>query len=208
MSAVIDETGEGLRSIGRVMARWWVLITIGTVFSLSFAVFALVSAEEAFRARADVLVSPTTAALPADSSREAVLNLNDLMLTLAEVAESDAVLDGVRRATGFDGTLDTLRNSVQVSVKNQTLVLEITVTRSDRAEAQAIGSALVEQFAERIEEIAPIASTTEGTALMQAITLREPTTEAVPSNAFRTIVLALVIGIGFSTVVAFVLDRS
>jgi capsular polysaccharide biosynthesis protein len=87
-----------------------------------------------------------------------------------------------------------------------TLVLHIEVARADRDQATAVAKAVVNRFSERLKTLG-----TDGTTATQpvtAVSLRAPSAAAEANNALRTLLIALIIGFGFSTLVAFTLDRS
>lgn len=207
MSVVVEETGDGLRHLARVLVRWWVLIVTGTVLALGLGAVAVVGQSEQYRSEAEVLLPPPPVPIGSDAAREAVLNVNDLMATYAKVVESDAVLAAVLDEVTFDLSLRALRDSVSASAADGTLVLELTVIRSDEAEAEAISTALIEAFADQLPEVVPSVSP-DGEELVDVVTLKAPSTTVLPRNVVRTLVLALVIGLGFTSVAAFVLDRS
>jgi len=85
-------------------------------------------------------------------------------------------------------------------------VLHVEVARPDRGQADAVAKAVVARFAERLTTLA-----TDGTTQVQpvsAVSLRAPVAEQEANNSMRTLFIALIIGFGFSTLVAFTLDRS
>jgi capsular polysaccharide biosynthesis protein len=205
VSEVINDTSSGLRHLGSVVARWWLLIFIGTVFAVGVAGFALAAASTRFVSNADVLLAPPGLQLQGKDSAEDVRKVNDLSSTFGQIMVSDEVLSKVIADTNVRQSVDDLRDDIKVATIPQTLVLHVEVTRPKRDEATAIAKAVVARFSERIKNLGTAGSDAQP---VTAVSLQAPVTSEIPKNTLRTLLVALIVGFGFTTVVAFTLDRS
>jgi len=204
-SDMTGDTTNGLRHLGEVIKRWWLLILIGTVFAVGMAGVALAASPSKFVASSDVLLAPPSLQQSGQNSAEDVRKVNDLTGTLAQLMTSDDVLTAVVQDTGVKSSVSDLRNDIKVTSIPQTLVLHVEVARSDKDQASAVAKAVVARFGERLTTLAPDATQTQP---VTAVSLRAPIAEAQANNTLRTLLLALIVGFGFSTLVAFTLDRS
>jgi capsular polysaccharide biosynthesis protein len=205
-SDLTGDTTNGLRHLGEVIKRWWLLILIGTVFAVGMAGVALAASPTQYVASSDVLLAPPSLQQSGQNSAEDVRKVNDLTGTLAQLITSDEVLTAVVQDTGTKASVSDLRSGIKVTSIPSTLVLHIEVARADRDQATAVAKAVVNRFSERLKTLG-----TDGTTATQpvtAVSLRAPSAAAEANNALRTLLIALIIGFGFSTLVAFTLDRS
>lgn len=97
-----------------------------------------------YQASATVLVGPVTR----DDAQQKVL-------TLAQLATSDVVIERVIATAGLDETPDSLRANVSAEAVPQTVLVQITVTDTDRERAREIANAValeLESYAEELNE--------------------------------------------------------
>lgn len=206
MGSLASDTSSGARHIVGVFRRWWLLVLLCITFTVGIASLAIVTSEDSFIARSETLISQPDLTNRPEVGNETVVKLNDLMPTFATVAESDLVLEAVRRTIASDEPLDDLRADIVVRRVPDTLVLAVEVRRPSAREAGGIAAALVAEFAEQVDEIA--SGGEPGPAAIIATTLRAPDVDEVPQNKARTLAVAFILGFGLATIAAFALDRA
>src|SRR3954451_2630410 len=191
-SDLTGDTTNGLRHLTEVIKRWWLLILIGTVFAVGMAGLALAASPAKYVASSDVLLAPPSLQQSGQNSAEDVRKVNDLTGTLAQLITSDEVLTAVVQDTGVKTSVSDLRSDIAVTSIPSTLVLHVEVARSDRAQATAVATAVVNRFSERLKTIGTDGITP--TQPVTALSLRAPNAEQQANNALRTLLLALIIG--------------
>ena len=205
-SDLTGDTTNGLRHLGEIIKRWWLLILIGTVFAVGMAGVALAASPSKYVASSDVLLAPPSLQQSGQNSAEDVRKVNDLSGTLAQLITSDDVLSAVVQDTGIHSSVSSLRDDIKVTSIPETLVLHVEVSGTSKDQATKVATAVVARFSERLKTLGtdPAAAT----APVTAVSLRAPIAQAQANNTLRTLLIALIIGFGFSTLVAFTLDRS
>jgi capsular polysaccharide biosynthesis protein len=203
---VADETATGLRLIFRVLVKWWLLIFVGTVFALGVAGLALAMAQTSYTATADILIAQPSITSQSTAANDTAQKLVQLMPTLGEVAESDVVLSSVRDELRLTESLNNLRTGISVRPLPNTLVLRVDVRRANDAVAGEIARSLIDHFGDRVKDLAGLGPTTDGGVV--AVPLRSPSVSQEPSRIPQTLLIAFLVGFGFSAVAAFALDRA
>ncbi|MBA2575508.1 MAG: polysaccharide biosynthesis tyrosine autokinase [Euzebyaceae bacterium] len=114
--------------------RKWLILAVLAVCILAGAAYSL-SRTPTYSSQSSVLVAPVVVDPGRSTVRpDQLVNL----LTEREVMHSSAVAERVRSATGTDASAQGLLARTSVAVPDGTQVLEVSVTHSDPAQAQAI----------------------------------------------------------------------
>lgn len=115
----------------------------------------------------------------------------------ADVATTPLVLDPVIKELGLDTSPAALAGQISTTVPPETLILEITVTDEDPAQAAAIANAVSESLTARVSELEKSgeSSSVELTVITPASEPSSPTSPSVPRNVAMGIVLALLAGV-------------
>jgi hypothetical protein len=229
MGTLIADTRHGITQFAGILRRWKWLIVGGVVIALAVGTIAVAAAPSGYDANAVVLVDqPGLSSTPTNGVASAQ-ELIDLMPTVAAVAVSHGVLDGVRSEVGLKEPVAALRSQTQVSVVPNTLTLSLTVHMANQGQATAAARALVNQLDLAVGvlgasahsasggtggtggiESAPAGTGTGGIGVnrLAVVPLEESAASPVPTHASLTIALAIVIGLAFTIAAAVVLDRS
>ena len=221
MSTATSESAEGLRHVGRVLRRWWGLLLAGTLIALLLAGTALIGSTTRYAGEAVILVNQPGLARLQDG-KTVVEKVASLLPTYAQLAVSDEVLESVREEVGITGSIDALRRDIRVAPVPETLTLRLRVERDTERAAVEAAEALVDALTERIADMDDQAAdllveqaedpATVGTLAVASRTtvtqLQAATVTELSQDVVQTLVLAIVLGLGFSAVAAFVLDRS
>lgn len=115
----------------------------------------------------------------------------------ADVATTPLVLDPVIKELGLDTSPAALAGQISTTVPPETLILEITVTDEDPAQAAAIANAVSESLTARVSELEKSgeSSSVELTVITPASEPSSPTSPSVSRNVAMGIVLALLAGV-------------
>lgn len=205
MAVSTSESAGSIQHVIAVIQRWWLLIAVGTLVALALGAVVSVGSETHYTADTEVVVVQP-AQLLAPRNEGAVQRLADLMNTISALATSDAVLEPARQAAGSNRSLDDMRNHVSASVVQSTLIVSIHTDFPTPEEAEKIGTAVATQFGKRLGEFSR--SSIDPVTLLTLENVRAPIVKEVQSTLPRTLIVALVLGLGFSVLAAFALDRS
>ncbi len=202
--ATTNETARSLRHAMAVVRRWWLLIAIGTV--IAGALGAAVSAGSGAHFTADTQVVVTQPAqILARGNESSVQRLADLMNTISQLATSDQVLEPARQSAAPKRSLDQMRTSVTATVVPNTLVITIHTDFPTSGEAKNVGTAVAAELKTRLGRFASSASDPVTSLTLEDV--RAPIVEKVPASLPRTLLVAFILGFGFSVLAAFALDR-
>jgi capsular polysaccharide biosynthesis protein len=210
-----SEASKSVQHAWSVIRRWWLLIAIGTLIALTVGAAASLGSATHYRARAQVLfIQPGQALRPGQEA--AVNRLSQLMDTVGQLATSDEVLEAARQkaagASGGSGTtvvprsLDYVRSRTTATPRQGSLILEIQADFPSAAEAQQVASAVIDQLRVRLGRLAN--SSADPLTQLTLEDVRAPVVTKVEPTVVRTLLIAFVLGAGFSVLAAFALDRS
>lgn len=122
------------------------------------------------------------------------------MTSYAQVATSPLVLDPVIESLGLGTTAEQLTPSVTPIVPADTVILEISVTRPDPAQATAIANAVATELARVAGELTPSrengSQAVKATILARAIQPLLPSSPNIPRNLAVGLVLGIIGGLG------------
>jgi capsular polysaccharide biosynthesis protein len=204
VATTTNETARSLEHAIAVVRRWWLLIAIGTLVALGLGAAVSIGSGTHFTADTDVVVTQPEQLLKPETEA-ATQRLADLMNTVGELATSDKVLEAARQAAAPKRSLQTMRSSVTATVVPGTLVITIHTDFPTSSEAQKVGIAVAAQLKVRLSEFAGSGADPRTTLTLEDV--RAPIVEKVPATLLRTLLVALVLGFGFSVLAAFALDR-
>ena len=205
-ASIVKEAEGGLTHIAEVLRRWWVLLVVGTAFALGLAGLVLVATPVHYSTQVDALVDQPSLTSSPQAGQPTVQKLAALMPTFAEVALSDVVLTAVRDDLALNRSVQDLRSHIRADVVPQSLVLRITVDLDNSKEATAVSRGIVKQLSSRLTDLEGKDAPPQ--VSMTVVPLQEPAARSVSRHALRTVGLAFVLGLGFSTIAAFTLERA
>ena len=122
-----------------------IFVVIGVIYS-----YAILKPE--YRSTTSILLAKSNTTQSEDStitSTEITLN-QKLVSTYSELLKMDTVLTQVINNLNINKTTDQLKNSIQVSAKDDTEIIEISVTDSDREMAQRIANEVAQVFISQV----------------------------------------------------------
>ena len=122
-----------------------IFVVIGVIYS-----YAILKPE--YRSTTSILLAKSNTTQSEDStitSTEITLN-QKLVSTYSELLKMDTVLTQVINNLNINKTTDQLKNSIQVSAKDDTKIIEISVTDSDREMAQRIANEVAQVFISQV----------------------------------------------------------
>jgi capsular exopolysaccharide synthesis family protein len=127
----------------------------------------------------------------------------------ADVATTPLVLDPVIEQLGLDMTAQELALQISTTVPPETLILEITATSEDPAEAAAIANATSESLRAQVTELetAGEEASVELTVISPATEPESPASPRMPLNLAIGVVLALLAGVAVA-ILRDILDNS
>lgn len=122
-----------------------IFVVIGVIYS-----YAILKPE--YRSTTSILLAKSNTTQSEDStitSTEITLN-QKLVSTYSELLKTDTVLTQVINNLNINKTTDQLKNNIQVSAKDDTEIIEISVTDSDREMAQRIANEVAQVFISQV----------------------------------------------------------
>lgn len=122
-----------------------IFVVIGVIYS-----YAILKPE--YRSTTSILLAKSNTTQSEDStitSTEITLN-QKLVSTYSELLKTDTVLTQVINNLNINKTTEQLKNNIQVSAKDDTEIIEISVTDSDREMAQRIANEVAQVFISQV----------------------------------------------------------
>ncbi|MCO5215750.1 MAG: Wzz/FepE/Etk N-terminal domain-containing protein [Thermomicrobiales bacterium] len=127
-----------LSRIVRAIRRfWWIVLVSVVAFAGTAAAFSL-TLPRTYTSGVTLLVAPSSI------SGFTLSEGSSSTQTLIQLATSDSVLGPVKQEFGIEGTLDELRQDVEVSGSSNTQIIRIWVTNEDAQRAADIANAIAE----------------------------------------------------------------
>lgn len=124
----------------KIILREWKLISIITIGALVLVSgYTFIALKDTYIAESSMIVQVTEG----ESSHPNLVTGQNLVDTYTEVIESDRVLNKLRSNLNLDLSNDTLRNMINVSGVNDTLIINLTVESSDKELVAVIANELV-----------------------------------------------------------------
>jgi capsular polysaccharide biosynthesis protein len=202
--AVVEDTAEGLRYFASLLRRRWLAPVVGLLIGLVAGTIAAAASPQRYVAERQFLIEQPGLTANVDSGKSTADKLTVLMPTIADLATSDDVLDGIRNDLRLRETVAALRSHVSASVVFQTLDVRVRVKFSSSSEANAVADAFSPQFQARVARLGE----TGGTDRILATPTRRTAASPQGRGPLKTIALAGILGSGFIAIAAFVLRRA
>ena len=146
-----------LKDLGGIIKKSWiiilVLIILGTMLGFGISEYVL---QREYEATAMMIVSTTVQNSDGESTAMTLsdYNLNaKLVNSYSVLSKSDRVLSQVRDKLGINMELQTLSNMINVSAKQDTDIISMSVTNTSPQTAQSIANTLVDVFKSEVAEI-------------------------------------------------------
>lgn len=129
-----------LRDLWKIFLRcWWVMLAAAIVFAGACYLFLHVTHKDVYTARARIWVMREAAG---QTAQQDVTISNNLIKDVLLISETDRVLDAVIAETGTALSKSELKKGFELTNETNTHVVELKVTVSAPAEAQAIANSL------------------------------------------------------------------
>lgn len=190
-----------LRDILSMLRAHWAGILVLTVLGVLLAGAVSYSTVPEYRTASTVLVAVQAGESVSDLNQGSSFVSREVK-TYAEVARSPIVLEPVVQKLGLRTSARGLRADVTTTVKGETKLIDITVTRPDPREAAAIADAVAAELAEVVEDLSPARSDGAPSVVISSIApAAVPSTPAspdVPRNLALGLVVGLVLGVGWA----------
>lgn len=146
-----------LKDMGGIIKKSWIIILVLTILGtlLGFGISEYVLQRE-YEATAMMIVSTSVQNTDGESTTMTLsdYNLNaKLVNSYSVLCKSDRVLSQVRDMLGINMELQTLSNMINVSAKQDTDIISMSVTDTSPQTAQSIANTLVDVFKSEVAEI-------------------------------------------------------
>ncbi|CAM3099202.1 YveK family protein [Actinomyces slackii] len=131
--------------------------------------------------------------------------ISSIMPTLVEIGTSEATLNQVSDATGLSP--NELRNSISLSTKTETIIIEVSATHTDPAQAQSIAEAEMAALDSAARDISKTGQDSDLTLTLA--TLNSPTLPTDPSSlsSLKTSMIGALAGLAVGTGMALLLYK-
>ena len=190
-----------LRDIITMLRAHWVGIAVLAVLGVLVAGAASFSTVPEYRTVNTVLVAVQSGESISDLNQGSSFVSREVK-TYAEVARSPIVLEPVVQKLGLRTSARGLRSDVTTTVKGETKLIDIAVTRSNAREAAAIADAVAAELATAVEQLSPERVDGSASVLISSIAPaavpREPFSPNIPRDVALGLILGLVLGIGWA----------
>lgn len=203
MTSIGEETTKGWEHVLELLRRWWLVLTMGTVFGLTIAAVLVVGDPTTYRADSVVLIEQPSVALQPTVGKESLEHIVELLPTVSQLVVRDDVLRTVEDELGLERDPLELRQDIRVTPITDTLTLRVSVEMDDRQAAADVNAALLAHLG---TELSGMGSDSNPTPLTMEV-LQQDEVRTVGQNRGRTLLLAALLGFGFALLAAAVLDR-
>ena len=185
--------GTGLRSLAALLWRRRVVVALVVAVLAATVGIGLAVAEREYTATARVAATPPQAEAPSAASYE------DLLGTMARIAESGPLLEDVSRDTG-ELSVEQLREQVTGSVVAGTVIIQVAVTDTDPERAARIADAVAAAM--------PDHDPSNGAFVFHLTEPAEVPEEPSSPDIPITVLAGLVLAVASAVVVAVLVDRT
>lgn len=185
--------------IQMLLNRWWILVVSVLVFTLTAGIISFFILDPIYQAN-------TTLYIVKKVEKEGDLAYNDLLISTQlvkdyrELAKSKLVANKVISELGLTNiTAEQLSNKLNVSLKNETRVIQITVEDKDPVLASTLANKAAEVFREKVVEIMQVEN-------VQVIDVAEIPAKPVKPNKQMNMAIAFVIGLMIGAGIIFMIE--
>lgn len=194
--------------IPAVRRLWWVIAVAAVIGGVASAGWSSMQTPQ-YQSTAAVHFSADDGASATALSQGSTYTLAQ-MLTYAQLAEGSTVLTPVVEELGLEGDAADLAEQIEVTIPQDTAILEVTVTTADGERSAEIATAVSKQLIEQVRAVTP--ETPEGDTTVSAEVIDEavaPTVQSAP-NTPRQAVIGLaggaVVGLAIVLVIGLIRD--
>ena len=199
------DTGTLSRATDAVRRGWWIVLGCAVVFAVCGWAFSATQ-EPVYRATAAVYV--TSGSEPsAQTAYQGSLASQQRVASYAELATSDAVIDGAIKDGGLTEGRDGIRESLSTSAKPDTVMLNISADAPNGAQAARIANAVANSLSASVGNLETTTVGSQPLAKITPVTRAESNTKPVSPKPFRDTLLAALVGIVVGLVGVFVKNR-
>ncbi|MDR6971733.1 polysaccharide biosynthesis tyrosine autokinase [Leifsonia shinshuensis] len=178
--------------------RFWYIIALGAFAGLIGGWGLAQVATPVYTATSNLYFSLNFGGSANDLNQGSTYTQNQ-MLSFAQLAESAIVLQPVIDQLHLERTPASLADSIAVSTPQNTVILELSVTDSDPAQAADIANAVAATLGKKVEEIAPKsvtgATTVSVRTIQTAVKPEAPSSPNVRLNLVAGVVIGLLLGV-------------
>ena len=191
-----------LKDFSRIIRRRWQTIVVFVLLALLVATAASLLVSPRYESTARVFISTDT-----KTSQEAIAGSQftaQRVQSYADLADSREVMRQVIADRSLEVSASKLAKQVDASVAQDTVIITLTVTDDDPAQAQKIAQSTVESLSTVIEQLETPRGTRRTTIKASIIDPADLNTSAVYPNVPLNLAVALILGllIGVSVAVA------
>ncbi|MDX2377457.1 polysaccharide biosynthesis tyrosine autokinase [Microbacterium sp. LRZ72] len=198
-----DASGWTLARVVEALRKFWLLIVALTVAGGIIAFGWAMTITPVYQSTATLYFALNQGDSASDLAQGSTYTQNQ-MVSFAQLATSSRVLEPVIRELDLDVTPTELARSLEVSIPQQTVILEVQASSTDAEEAAEIANAISDSLTQVVREVAPKGA--EGAATIAANVIDEavvPPFQAFP-NKPREAALGALLGLLVGVLAAFV----
>ena len=200
-----DNSGWTLGAIWESLRKFWLLIAVLTIAGGGIAYALSASVTPTFQSKATLFFSLSQGNSASDLNQGSTYTQNQ-MLSFAQLATSSRVLRPVIDELDLDATPRELARDIEVSIPQQTVILEVQASSTDPEQAAAIANAAAASLTEVVGEISPRGA--EGAPTISAQSVDEavvPLVQALP-NKTRDVALGAILGLIIGVAAALIIS--
>lgn len=189
-----------MRVVGALRRLWWLVVALGIAGAgVAFGVSA--SATPIFQSTASLYFTLNQGGDAIDLNQGSTYTQNQ-MLSFAQLATSSRVLQPVIDDLGLDTTPRLLARTLQISIPQSTVVLEVQAASPDPRMAARVANAVTTSLVDVVREIAPTGADATPTVKAEVIDRAVvPRVQALP-NKTRDSAIGLLIGLLLGVLIA------
>lgn len=195
-----------LREYLRVIRKQWLIVTLCAALAVAGAAVMVLRTTPQYASSTTLFVSVTQTGGDSTSAYQGSLFTQQRAKSYTDLASAEPVTSAVIDELGLDLTPSQLASKINATAVPETVLLELTVTDTDPAQAQRITQSVSNQFVEFVEAVerpAPDAPSQIRATEVNAPSL--PTSPVVPTPA-RTLLLGLLLGLVGGAAIAVLRD--
>ncbi|WP_413319369.1 polysaccharide biosynthesis tyrosine autokinase [Agrococcus sp. 1P02AA] len=203
-AATVDPGTWSLAHVWEALRKLWLLILGFAMVGGAVGYAVAASTEPQFQARASLYFALDQGTSGADLNQGSAYTQNQ-MLSFARLATSSRVLEPVIDELDLGTTPRDLARSVAITIPQDTVILEVTVTSTDRMRASEIANSVSTELAAVVQDVA--AQGVAGAATISASVIDDavpPQSQSSP-NKPREAALAALVGLLLGMLVATIL---
>lgn len=195
-----DDKMKLLEYLQIVKKRLWIILAIPFVTALASALISIFVMKPVYQAVATLIISKTPANGSSQVQYDDLMMYDKLVKTYAELAKSNLIANETISKSGYDMTASQLRNSLTVTPKTDTQIMEIAVTDRNPQKALTLTNTLAEVFQEKVKTMM---NTEDGVKILDEAQL--PGSPVKPKKLLN-VVIAGFIGFMISIGVVFLME--